>query len=126
MSKLVTKLCTFFTGKKIGEDIFGNIYYVSRYQTKPENNGSLKKEKRWVIFKDDVEASKIPPLWHAWLHNTSDEIPEPKTPTQFYTWQKSYLPNLTGTPYAYRPKGHTLKGGKRAKATGDYTPWKPE
>lgn len=126
MSKLITKLCTFFTGKKIGEDAFGNIYYISKKLSSLKNNSSLKKEKRWVIFKDDIEASKIPPLWHAWLHHTSNIIPESKTLTQIYPWQKPFLPNLTGTPYAYRPKGHTLQGGKRAKATGDYEPWKPE
>ena len=32
---------------------------------------------------------------------------------------------LTGTDQAYRPPGHTLKGGRRAKATGDYEPWTP-
>ncbi|MDP3532893.1 MAG: NADH:ubiquinone oxidoreductase subunit NDUFA12 [Alphaproteobacteria bacterium] len=126
MSKLITRLCTFLTGKKIGEDAFGNLYYISRKESSFKNNTSLKKEKRWVVFKDEVEASKIPPLWHAWLHFTSDEIPDSKKQTQLYTWQKPYLPNLTGTPYAYRPKGHTLVGGKRAKATGDYEPWTPE
>ena len=32
---------------------------------------------------------------------------------------------LTGTALAYRPPGHTLKGGHRAPATGDYEPWTP-
>ena len=32
---------------------------------------------------------------------------------------------LTGTDLAYRPPGHTLMGGHRAKATGDYEPWTP-
>ena len=35
-------------------------------------------------------------------------------------WQTEHLPNLTGTKYAHKPKGHILKGGKRAAATGDY------
>ena len=26
---------------------------------------------------------------------------------------------------AYRPPGHEFKGGKRARATGDYEPWTP-
>ena len=33
--------------------------------------------------------------------------------------------NLTGTGQAYRPPGHTLKGGQRTKGTGDYEPWIP-
>ena len=40
-------------------------------------------------------------------------------------WQKEHQPNPTGTPAAYLPPGHTLKGGRRAAATGDYEPWTP-
>ena len=41
-------------------------------------------------------------------------------------WQKEHLPNLTGTPEAYRPAGSLERGGKRARATGDYEAWQPE
>lgn len=119
MTKIITKIKTFFTGKKIGQDEYGNKYYVSKT---PLSSSSLRKEKRWVIFSGPVEASAIPPLWHAWLHHTTDHIP---AKTQILSWQKPHLPNLSGTPYAYRPKGHTLKGGKRQKATGDYEAWRP-
>jgi NADH:ubiquinone oxidoreductase subunit len=40
-------------------------------------------------------------------------------------WQKPHVPNLTGTPEAYRPPGHVAMGGRRAPATGDYEPWRP-
>ena len=33
---------------------------------------------------------------------------------------------MTGTPYAYHPPGSILRGGHRARATGDYEPWTPE
>ena len=36
-------------------------------------------------------------------------------------WQKAHVPNLTGTDLAYRPPGHTLKGGQRAPASGEQT-----
>ena len=26
------------------------------------------KARRWVIYKNVIEASKIPPEWHAWIH----------------------------------------------------------
>ena len=39
--------------------------------------------------------------------------------------EKERLPNLTGTPAAYRPSGHTLEGGMRQPATGDYESWTP-
>jgi len=37
-----------------------------------------------------------------------------------YSWEKEHLPNLTGTPYAHKPKG--LKGLVVRKA---YEPWVP-
>ena len=62
-------------------------------------------------------------IW-GWLHHTTDTIP-PEGGPQRQPWQKEHQPNLTGTVQAYRPPGHTLKGGKRAPATGDYEPWTP-
>jgi len=41
-------------------------------------------------------------------------------------WQKPWRPNATGTGLAYRPPGHQLMGGKRAKADGDYQAWTPD
>ena len=46
--------------------------------------------------------------------------------TEGRPWQKPHQPNPTGTPEAYRPKGHEYLGGKRARATGDYRPWTPD
>lgn len=40
-------------------------------------------------------------------------------------WQKEHVPNMTGTPYAYRPKGSIMGQGARPAATGDYQPWSP-
>jgi NADH:ubiquinone oxidoreductase subunit len=40
-------------------------------------------------------------------------------------WQKPHQPNLTGTTEAFRPAGHLLEGGQRAKGTGDYEAWHP-
>jgi len=33
---------------------------------------------------------------------------------------------MTGTPYAYRPKGSLYASGQRPKATGDYEAWTPD
>lgn len=111
-------------GEEVGRDQQGNRYF--RMKGGGQVHGeSLRKERRWVIYKGDVEASRVPPEWHAWLHHTSDEIP-PEGGPEKRPWQKEHLPNLTGTPEAYLPPGHTLKGGHRAKATGDYEPWTPQ
>ena len=65
----------------------------------------------------------MPPEWHAWLHYTTDE---PLTDMPRRPWQKPHLPNLTGTPNAYRPPGHDYSGGNRQRTTGDYDAWTPE
>ena len=66
----------------------------------------------------------MPPSWHGWLHHTVDVAPteESYTPRE---WEKPHVPNMTGTPAAYRPSGSTLASGRRPKATGDYQPWTP-
>ena len=108
-----TLVHTFFKGTKVGEDVQGNIYYQ-------EKNGS----RRWVIYKTDIEASKIPPEWHMWLHHTVDYTPAEKKPAR-KEWEKDLEPNLTGTTRAYYPAGSLNAAGARDKATGDYEAWTP-
>ncbi len=113
-----TLLFTWLKGEPVGRDAFGNRYYRERRRPPAGRRG-----KRWVLYAGDPEASKVPAEWHAWLHYTVDEVPsagQPRPP-----WQKSHVANLTGTAHAYRPPGHALEGGRRAKATGDYEPWTP-
>lgn len=116
MTGFGTYLFTLAKGKLIGQDPEGNRYYVER------NPPKTRREKRWVIFKGDVEASCIPPEWHAWLHYTSQA---PLTGAQRQSWQKPHEANHTGTKTAYLPPGHDMKGGKRERATGDYQAWAP-
>ncbi len=105
--------------QKVGLDQLGNKYYSAK--AKP----GYKKDRRWVIYKDTPDASKVPPEWHGWLHHQSDVIPA-ETKTSFRRpWQKPHRPNMTGTNRAYRPPGHILEGGKREAATGDYEAWTP-
>jgi hypothetical protein len=28
------------------------------------------KERRWVVYEGEVDGSRVPPEWHAWLHHT--------------------------------------------------------
>jgi NADH:ubiquinone oxidoreductase subunit len=116
---LGTQIYTWLFGEKVGSDQGGNTYYRNRRAKR------WGRERRWVLYKGVAEASKIPPEWHAWLHHLTEE-PLIEQAKRARPWQKPHLPNLTGTPYAYRPKGHDLRGGHRAKATGDYEPWTPE
>ena len=114
-----TLLYTWMNGRQVGLDSFGNSYY--EHKSRARLDGRLK---RWVVYSGMVEASKVPPEWHGWLHYSVDKIPSESEETR-YEWQKNHLPNLTGTRYAYRPPGHILSGGKRDPATGDYEPWTP-
>ena len=57
-----TKIQTIFFGKLVGEDSFGNKYYHS------------KSGKRWVIYKDEIDASKIPNEWYSWIHFINKKI----------------------------------------------------
>ena len=51
-----TFMYTVYTGKFVGKDQFGNKYY------------SNSEGRRWVIYKNNIESSKIPPEWHSWIH----------------------------------------------------------
>ena len=119
MTSIGTKFYTWRFGQEVGKDSFGNVYYVEK---SPRDHA---KAKRWVVYAEDtpVEASAIPPEWHAWLHRYTDETPSDGD--RRWAWQKPHKANMTGTPQAYRPPGHDLRGGKRADATGDYEAWTP-
>jgi NADH:ubiquinone oxidoreductase subunit len=117
MTVIYTKLC----GELVGRDSFGNAYYIAK---KPIA-GALR-QKRWVLYKGESEASRVPPDWHGWLHHSSDVIPQPHGLPTRQNWIQPPQPNLTGTAAAYLPPGHPLHGQeKRAKATGDYHAWQP-
>lgn len=119
MANSWTRIFTFFKGKFVAKDAFGNRYYEER---RPRRGH---RRRRWVIYNGEVEASRVPPEWHGWLHYTLDRPPleggAPRRP-----WQKPHVPNMTGTAAAYLPPGHLLGAGRRDPATGDYEPWKPD
>ncbi len=119
---LSTKLYTRRNGRFVGEDAFGNKYYEDR----KGGSGPAGRPRRWVIYNGVAEASKVPAEWHGWLHYTVD-TPPTEEDYQAKPWQKPHVENLTGTPYAYRPPGSTLKISRQNKpAPADYQPWKAE
>ena len=85
-----TFLKTLFFGKYVGSDDFGNKYYKN------------KKDERWVIYSQDIEATKITSDWFLWMHHTTDKIPVDKD-VKKYKWQKKHLENKTGTSEKYKP-----------------------
>ena len=103
-----TFLYTLFKGKLVGIDEFGNKYY---------SNSS---GKRWVIYYDTAESSKIPPEWHLWIHFLKNNIPEKNM--KKFEWQKKHKENLTGTNNAYKPEGSLSSDTK--KNVKKYETWK--
>lgn len=92
---IATRLYIIFFGKYVGQDEYGNKYYISKFSSK-------NKQRRLVLYSGVIEASKIPPLWHKWLHYSLAEIPLSKN-IEKYNWQKEHLPNLSLTSKAYNP-----------------------
>ena len=103
-----TFIYTLLTGKFIGNDQFGNKYYTNS------------KGKRWVIYKNNIEASKIPPEWYLWMHNLS--VNKPSNKINSFSWQKKYEGNLTGTERAHKPEGSLATDLK--KNMKKYETWK--
>ncbi|MCS6890485.1 MAG: NADH-ubiquinone oxidoreductase subunit NDUFA12 family protein [Rhodovarius sp.] len=103
--------------RKVGQDRFGNRYYESRREVPVYG-----RKRRFVVTAGGQDPTRVPPEWHAWLHHVTDApLPEDRR----YPWQKEHLPNLTGTPFAWRPRGHDYAGGRRRSTGGDYEAWTP-
>ena len=104
-----TFIHTLFKGKFVGKDEFGNKYFQSA-------NGN-----RWVIYKNEVQATKIPPEWYSWIHFLKNK--KPSQDSKKYFWQIKHSENLTGTDAAYKPKGTITSDSLKDKKK--YDSWKP-
>lgn len=101
---ILTKLKIKFFYQKVGIDEFGNQYFQD------------KNSKRFVLYNGIAEASKVPAEWHGWLHYTLQDAPL-NINAHRYSWQKTHLPNLTGTKNSYSPK--------KSSAVPTYEAWNP-
>jgi NADH:ubiquinone oxidoreductase subunit len=117
-----TQVWTRLYGELVGTDQLGNHYYRWRGG---KIDPTLRMERRWVIYAGEAEPTTIPPDWYGWMHHTVD-LPPTEDRVAVREWQKPHIPNLTGTPAAYRPTGSTLLAGSRPPATGDYKAWTPD
>jgi NADH:ubiquinone oxidoreductase subunit len=107
-----TQLFTARKGMKVGQDEAGNTFFQTR-------DG----KRRWVIFNGEMEASRVAPGWHGWLHHTVD-APPTETPLKRKAWEKPHQENLTGTEAAYAPPGSIRRNEPVARR--DYEAWAPE
>lgn len=109
---LGTQLFTARRGVRVGEDAQGNIYYQT-----------ADAKRRWVIYNGDMEASRVSPDWHGWLHFTWDQPPT-TSPLAHKPWEKPHVENLTGSAAAYVPSGSIRRATPQVRA--DYDAWQPK
>jgi NADH:ubiquinone oxidoreductase subunit len=115
-----TQLTLFKRGARlVGRDEQGNRYYEEK---KASAAGGEKR--RWVIYHGIAEASRVPADWHGWLHHMIEEPPT-SAPLPRKSWEREHLPNMTGTPLAYRPAGSLARRGGPGVGEG-YEAWTPE
>jgi NADH:ubiquinone oxidoreductase subunit len=110
-------------GEQVGTDAAGNKYFRAKQKGGAKDSGGA--EKRWVIYAGANDASRVPAEWHGWLHSAFGDVPESHLPPP-RIWEADYTPNATGSAAAYRPQGALERGGRRARATGDYESWTPD
>ena len=101
-----TFLKTLFFGEFVGKDSNGNKYYKS------------KKNERWVVYQNSVDASQITAEWFLWIHHTINEVP--LNNKKKHLWQKKHLGNQTGSVNAYKPNFIS----KQNKTKKKYDTWK--
>jgi len=94
---------------KVGQDSYGNSYYESHNIFV----GTPKNQKRWVLYKGIAEGSKVPGIWHAWLHFYGN-APLKEEADYMYT------PNMTGSLNQRIPEASSQS------SQNQYIPWKPE
>lgn len=109
--------------KLVGTDEQGNRYFEEKQPSMPD--GASKRPRRWVVYHGVAEASRVPPDWHGWLHHTFKDAP-PQAPLRRQAWELDHIPNMTGTPHAYHPKGSLSREGGPKDVNDDYEAWTPE
>ena len=108
---LGTRILTYFHGHLVGTDENLNKFYQNNSETR-----------RWVIYKGEVEATKVSPEWNNWLRFTS--LNPPLDNDEKYEWQIKHKQNQTGTKNAYSPKSSRFNQ-KKNDADLDYDKWNP-
>ena len=102
-----TFLKTLFYGIYVGQDDSGNKYYKSKIN------------ERWVVYSNNIEATKINSDWYLWIHHTIDKAPSKNELEKKYLWQKDHVENQTGTNNSYK----TIKI-KKNNIKKKYETWK--
>ena len=109
---------------EIGEDEWGNKFFEEN-EASPKGSAFSGRKRRYVIYNGPAEPSRISADWHGWLHHVFDKPPT-EDPLPKKTFETEHTPNLTGTIYAYKPKGALGSDEERTKTAADYEAWDPD
>jgi hypothetical protein len=91
---------TWRKGELVGQDEAGNRYYQTKGGIKDPALGIVR---RWVIYKGDAEASRIPQGWYGWMHTSSKSRPRMRI-----------IPRTSGNcPTKQMRPGHRMRGVHR-------------
>ena len=111
------------SARLVGKDEQGNRYFEEKTPSLPGSEG--KRRRRWVVYHGIAEASRITPDWHGWLHHTFEEAPTVE-PLKRRSFETDHVPNMTGTPLAYHPKGSLSRSDGPEDVNDDYEAWTPD
>ena len=109
-----TILYSLLNGKKIGQDNQGNKFFVHK-----KNN-----EKRWVLYKKQIDPTNLEVKWQIWLTET-DKNNEVIINNPNFKWQKNKKANPTGTIDSYHPGSHSDKEKIHVDKKSKNSVWKP-
>ncbi len=103
----LVKIYLFLFATKVGEDEYGNSFFELK------RKDYLGRKKRYCLYNGVVEASKISPEWHPFMHYQID-VDEVKKTFKQYKWQKPATPITTLSKDKYLPKNHILNAQKKS------------
>ena len=110
-----TILYSLLNGKKVGEDIQGNKFFIHKKN----------KKKRWVLYNKQIDPTSLEVEWQVWLTKT-DENQEIIINKQSFKWQKNKKANLTGTKDSYHPANYSNKEKIYLDKKNKNSVWKPD
>ena len=99
---------TKFFGVFVGKDEHENTYFTT-------SDG----KKRWVNYKGDCNASSISPIWHSWIHKTTNNIPISKEEVKINKKENLNFKQINPK------KTYNHKNFEKKSLYNDYMPWKP-
>ena len=110
-----TILYTLLNGKKVGQDLQGNKFYIHKKN----------KKKKWVLYSKQIDPTNLEVKWQVWLteSNFSESI---IFKNKNFKWQKNKKANQTGTANSYHPGNSSNKEKIDINKKNKSSVWRPD